>query len=87
MIAGGRHRLLVVCIEQKYDALIGLGVGRHRRTINQEAYDCPIRVAFVEREKDRLTGCFRVSPCPMRQKSIVTVSPQKRVQRLEPLLR
>jgi len=80
------ERLGIVTVEQQHDTLIRVGIGRHRRAIDEKTYGGAIRIVVMNGKQNRLLVSFGIAPGAMRKEALVAKRPQMRVERVEALL-
>src|SRR4051812_16292381 len=71
----GVDGVAISAVEQEHDPLIGRGVGRYRRAVQQEAHAGAVRIVVVDREQDRLLAGIGISPGAVRKKAVVSKRP------------
>src|SRR5215831_3966683 len=81
--ARGSDRVGILAINDEHDALISVGIGGHRRAVDQEAHRRAVRVIAVEREQDRLLARLSLAPSTVREEAVVAEGPQMRVECLD----
>src|ERR1044072_7218894 len=66
-LARGRDGLRIPAVEEEHQALVGTGIRRNRRAVDQEAHARAVRVVLPNRQHDRLLGRGRLPVGSMRQ--------------------
>src|SRR5262249_29027915 len=78
--------LRVPAVGHPHDAGVVRGIGGNGCALDQEAHRRTIGIAVVYGQQNRLLACLAVAPGAVRQKAIIGVGPQVRVERVDPLL-
>ena len=80
------NRLVVFAVKQQDDALVGRGILRHRRAVDQKADIRAVRIVVVDGEQHRLHRGLALAIGAVREEIVVAIGPQVSVERVDALL-